>query len=65
MSEVITKAEVFRELGQFDECLKLLNQPFSDMYLPTVATIKNLADSGKRMVGQITEKNSSEIHLFT
>lgn len=64
MSEVITKAEVFRELGQFGECLKLLNQPFKDMYLPIVNAIKNLANGRRRMVGQITGKEISEILLF-
>ena len=49
----IMKAEVFRELGQFDECLKQLDQPFEIRYLPAVNAIKNLANCKKRHVGAI------------
>lgn len=64
LKEIITKSEVFRELGQFDECIKLLDQPFNDRFLPIVNTIKNLAIGKKQMVGQILEKTSNETHLF-
>ena len=51
----IMKAEVFRELGQFDECIKQLNQPFDIKYLPAVNTIKKLANCKKRYVGMIEQ----------
>ena len=51
--ELIMKAEVLRELGQFDECLKQLDQPFDDRYLPAIDAIKTLAKSKKRLVGSI------------
>jgi hypothetical protein len=49
----IMKAEVFRELGQFDECLKQLDQPFDIRYLSAVNAIKKLANCKKRHVGTI------------
>lgn len=49
----IMKAEILRELGQFDECLKQLDQPFDDRYLPTIDIIKKLATCKKRQVGTI------------
>ena len=42
-TETIMKAEILRELGQFDQCLKQLNQSFDDMYMPAVSAIKKLA----------------------
>ena len=51
--ESITRAEVLRELGQFDNCLKQLDQPFEERYLAAVDTIKRLAMCKKRMVGTI------------
>jgi hypothetical protein len=51
----IMKAEVFRELGQFDECLKQLDQPFDSRYLSAVNAIKELANCKKRHVEIIEE----------
>lgn len=51
--ESIMKAEVLRQLGQFDECLKQLDQPFADRYLKVIAAIKKLANCKKRRVGRI------------
>jgi hypothetical protein len=44
------KAEIFRELGHFDECLKQLDQPVDDKYRMIVDTIKKLATCKKRQV---------------
>jgi hypothetical protein len=48
--ESIMKAEIFRELGHFDECLKQLDQPVDDKYRMIVDTIKKLATCKKRQV---------------
>ena len=52
-NESITKAEVLRELGLFDECVKQLDQPFEDRYLEAIDAIKNLANLKNRRVGRI------------
>lgn len=52
-NESIMKAEILRELGHFDECLKQLDQPFDDKYLPTIDAIKKLANDKKRRVDVI------------
>ena len=52
-NESVIKAEVLRELGQFEECLKQLDQSFADRHLPTVDAIKKLANSKKRHVGTV------------
>jgi hypothetical protein len=49
-NESLMKAEIFRELGQFDECLKLLANPFDERFLQTVDAIKDLAHDRKRKV---------------
>lgn len=51
--ESIMKAEVLRQLGQFDECLKQLDQPVDDSYLKAIDTIKKLANCKKRYVVRI------------
>ena len=48
--ESLMKAEILRELGQFDECLKLLANPFDERLLQTVNVIKDLAHNRKRKV---------------
>ena len=48
--ESLIKAEIFREHGQFDECLKLLANPFDERSLQTVDAIKDLAHDRKRKV---------------
>jgi len=49
----LMKAEIFRELGQFEECLKQLAQPFGERYLLAVNTISKLANEKQRKVGLI------------
>lgn len=51
--EAITRAEILRELGEFDECLKQLQQPYGDGYLPVTDAIKKLANRKNRRVGII------------
>lgn len=48
--EALMKAEILRELGQFEECLKLLANPFDERLLQTVNAIKDLAHGRKRKV---------------
>jgi hypothetical protein len=64
IDDIIRKSEVFRELGQFDDCINLLNQPFSDSDLVIVNAIRDLAINRKQMVAQIFENASRETHLF-
>jgi hypothetical protein len=52
-SDSIMKGEILRELGRFDECLKHLEQPFEDRYLPAVDTIRKLANCENRQVAPI------------
>jgi hypothetical protein len=40
----ILKAEIARELGEFDECLELLSQPLDERYSHAVGFIKKLAE---------------------
>jgi hypothetical protein len=42
------KAEIARELGEFDECLRLLSQDFDERYGYAVAFIKKLAEEKVR-----------------
>jgi hypothetical protein len=49
----ITRAEILRELGQFDECLNELDQAFDDAYSRVVDSIKRLAKGRTRQVGTI------------
>jgi hypothetical protein len=41
----ILKAEIARELGEFDECLGLLSHPFDEGYAHAVGFIKKLAEA--------------------
>jgi hypothetical protein len=46
----ILKAEIARELGEFDECLGLLSHPFDERYGHAVGFIKKLAEEKVRVV---------------
>jgi hypothetical protein len=46
----ILKAEIARELGEFDECLRLLSQDFDERYAHAVGFIKKLAEEKVRAV---------------
>ena len=46
----ILKAEIARELGNFDECLRLLSHPFDERYGHAVGFIKKLAEEKVRAV---------------
>jgi hypothetical protein len=46
----ILKAEIARELGNFDECLELLSHPFDERYGYAVGFIKKLAKEKVRVV---------------
>ena len=46
----ILKAEIARELGEFDDCLELLSQPFDERYGYAVGFIKKLAEEKLRVV---------------
>ena len=46
----ILKAEIARELGKFDECLRLLSQPLEERYGHAVGFIKKLAEEKVRSV---------------
>jgi hypothetical protein len=50
----ILKAEIARELGEFDECLSLLSHPFDERYGYAVGFIKKLAEEGIRVVRSIS-----------
>ena len=49
----ILKAEIARELGEFDECLRLLSQDFDERYGHAVGFIKKLAEEKVRVVRSI------------
>ena len=49
----ILKAEIARELGEFDECLRLLSHQFDERYAHAVGFIKKLAEEKVRAVKQI------------
>ena len=52
----ITKAEILRELGKFNECITLLAQPFDrDHHSKVAAFIMNLAEKKSRIVCEIKE----------
>lgn len=51
--EIIMKAEIYRELGRFEECLKLLEQSFDDDYLQAIKTISKLAKCKNRQVAEV------------
>ena len=46
----ILKAEIARELGEFDECLGLLSHPFDERYEHAVGFIKKLVEEKARAV---------------
>jgi hypothetical protein len=46
----ILKADIARELDEFDECLRLLSQPLDERYSHAVAFIKKLAEEKVRAV---------------
>ena len=50
----ILKAEIARELGNFDECIGLLSHPFDERYGYAVGFIKKLAEEGIRVVRSIS-----------
>ena len=50
----ILKAEIARELGEFDECLGLLSHPFDERYGHAVGFIKKLAEDKVRVVRSIS-----------
>jgi phage FluMu protein Com len=50
----ILKAEIARESGEFDECLRLLSHPFDERYGHAVGFIKKLAEEKVRIVRSIS-----------
>ncbi len=52
----IMKAEILRELGQFDEAMSLLTQPFDDELSRAVAIIKDLVAKKDQFVAEITSR---------
>lgn len=56
----IMKAEVYRELGQFHDCISLLSNPFENQQQARVASIiRALAAQNIRIVHEITKENKS------
>jgi len=49
----IMKAEVLRELGEFDACIELLDHPFGKGHLPAVSAIRKLASRNNPLVALI------------
>lgn len=56
--ERLQKAEIARELGQFDQCLKLLNAAFDKRYTNSVAAVKMLAEGKYAPVMEFTEPDT-------
>lgn len=52
----LTTAEIYRQLGQFEQCLKQLELVVNDDYLRPIDTIKKLAHCQKRQVGVVPPK---------
>ena len=50
----VAKAEIARELGNFDECLGLLSHPFDERYGHAVGFIKKLAEEKVLVVRSIS-----------
>ena len=50
----ILKAEIAREMGEFDKCLELLSQPFDERYGHAVGFIKKLAEEKVRGVRSLS-----------
>jgi len=55
--ESIMTAEIFRELGQFDDCLQALDQLPNERYLQVVNSIKILSKLGSRQVSTVDLAN--------
>ena len=55
-NDLLMKAEVFRTLGRFNECLKELSQPVGSGYSRAVYVIEKLAKSRKRQVVKLSER---------
>ena len=53
LGQRLMKAEVARELGRFDEAIQLLADDFPKQYQPAVKRIRELAESGERLVSMI------------
>ena len=51
--ELILKAEINRELGNFNKCIKQLNTEIDSGYTSTIEFIKNLAENQKKRVAMI------------
>lgn len=49
----VLKAEIAREIGDFDSCLSLLNYQFEKEYLKTVSLIRTLAEKRDSIVAEI------------
>ena len=57
----IIKAEIYRELGMFEECAKLLAQPFDkDRHTEVAAFIRKLAEQKLRPVREINEEEKPD-----
>ena len=57
----ILKAEIARELGEFDECLRLLSYQFDEGYEYAVGFIKKLAEEKVRAVKPFEPENEASI----
>jgi hypothetical protein len=53
-NQLILKAEIARELGEFDNCLGLLSHPFDGRYGHAVGFIKKLAEEKVLVVRSIS-----------
>lgn len=52
-SSRLIRAEIHRELGEFEECEKALDYDFSDDYIPAAVAIYMLQEEKKSTVGEI------------
>lgn len=55
-NDSIMRAEIYRQLGKFDECLNQLDKAYDDDLRAAIETIKDLANSNNRKVGLIDSK---------
>lgn len=55
-NERIMKAEIARQLGEFDICLGLLKFDFKPIYSKAVDTIHTLAEMQNRVVAEIPSR---------
>jgi hypothetical protein len=59
--QCIMKAEIFRELGRFDACIRILSRPFDgERYAQVAAFIKSLAERKSAELHEIKEDVKSE-----